>query len=402
MINYEKILFSLGLVLSLSTTFGQTNTEELNTNPTELAEKYNKLAKESLAKGNISQASESLAKLAKYENSKVWQVKNKDTKKDEFYYSQADLDTAVAKGNYAKPKEVILTPKYGFLLQTQVSDLANKELTAANSALDNKNYAVAGDKFINVYNLVEALGTKDEIYKYQAAISYYNANDFNKALSVIKDLAANNFTGVSANQPTNYNKDLYILGLNSLYNLKQYDTLLDEALGKYPKDIDINSIASSIYQITGNTDKLKTKIEENIKINPTDYLNYYNLGVLLMDDPAQEEKSRELFKKAIELNPKHVESYRNLTATYLKKDKVYVENINNNLGNSKQEKAVYNENLAKRKELFKDVIPYLEKIHELEPTDITIVKNLVVANRAIENTVKEEQYRALEKKLMGK
>jgi tetratricopeptide (TPR) repeat protein len=398
----KKILFSLGLVLSLSTTFGQTNTEELNTNPTELAEKYNKLAKESLAKGNISQASESLAKLAKYENSKVWQVKNKDTKKDEFYYSQADLDTAVAKGNYAKPKEVILTPKYGFLLQTQVSDLANKELTAANSALDNKNYAVAGDKFINVYNLVEALGTKDEIYKYQAAISYYNANDFNKALSVIKDLAANNFTGVSANQPTNYNKDLYILGLNSLYNLKQYDTLLDEALGKYPKDIDINSIASSIYQITGNTDKLKTKIEENIKINPTDYLNYYNLGVLLMDDPAQEEKSRELFKKAIELNPKHVESYRNLTATYLKKDKVYVENINNNLGNSKQEKAVYNENLAKRKELFKDVIPYLEKIHELEPTDITIVKNLVVANRAIENTVKEEQYRALEKKLMGK
>lgn len=398
----KKILFSLGLVLSLSTTFGQTNTEELNTNPTELAEKYNKLAKESLAKGNINQASESLAKLAKYENSKVWQVKNKDTKKDEFYYSQADLDTAVAKGNYAKPKVVILTPKYGFLLQTQVSDLANKELTAANSALDNKNYAVAGDKFINVYNLVEALGTKDEIYKYQAAISYYNANDFNKALSVIKDLAANNFTGVSANQPTNYNKDLYILGLNSLYNLKQYDALLDEALGKYPKDIDINSIASSIYQITGNTDKLKTKIEENIKINPTDYLNYYNLGVLLMDDPAQEEKSRELFKKAIELNPKHVESYRNLTATYLKKDKVYVENINNNLGNSKQEKAVYNENLAKRKELFKDVIPYLEKIHELEPTDITIVKNLVVANRAIENTAKEEQYRALEKKLMGK
>ena len=398
----KKILFSLGLVLSLSTAFGQTNTEELNTNPTELADKYNKLAKENLAKGDINKASENLAKLAKYENSKVWQVKNKDTKKDEFYYSQADLDAAISKGNYAKPKEVVLAPKYGFLLQTQVSDLANKELTAANTALENKNYALAGDKFINVYNLVEALGTKDDLYRYQAAISYYNANDFNKALTVIKNLASNNFTGISANQPTNYNKDLYILGLNSLYNLKQYDSLLDEALAKYPKDVDINSIASSIYQITGNTDKLKTKIEENIKINPTDYLNYYNLGVLLMDDPAQEEKSRELFKKAIELNPKHVESYRNLTATYLKKDKVYVENINNNLGNSKQEKAIYNENLAKRKELFKDVIPYLEKIHELEPTDITIVKNLIVANRAVENTAKEEQYRALEKKLNNK
>ena len=228
----KKILFSLGLVLSLSTAFGQTNTEELNTNPTELADKYNKLAKENLAKGDINKASENLAKLAKYENSKVWQVKNKDTKKDEFYYSQADLDAAISKGNYAKPKEVVLAPKYGFLLQTQVSDLANKELTTANTALENKNYALAGDKFINVYNLVEALGTKDDLYRYQAAISYYNANDFNKALTVIKNLASNNFTGISANQPTNYNKDLYILGLNSLYNLKQYDSLLDEALAK--------------------------------------------------------------------------------------------------------------------------------------------------------------------------
>ncbi len=398
----KKILFSLGLVLSLSTAFAQTNTEETNTNPSELAEKYNKLAKENLAKGDISKASESLAKLSKYENSKVWQVRNKDTKKDEFYYSQADLNAAIANGNYAKPKEVALTPKYGFLLQSQVSELANKELTAANTALETKKYAEAGDKFINVYNLVEALGTKEDLYKYQAAISYYNANNFNKALSVIKELAANNFTGISANQPTNYNKDLYFLGLNSLYNLKQYDPILDEALAKYPKDLDINSIATNIYQITGNTEKLKSKIEENIKINPTDYLNYYNLGVLLMDDSAQEEKSRELFKKAIELNPKHVESYRNLTATYLKKDKVYVENINNNLGNSKQEKAIYNENLAKRKELFKEVMPYLEKIHELEPNDIAVVKNLIVANRALENTAKEEQYRALEKKLNSK
>lgn len=398
----KKILFSLGLVFSLSTAFGQTNTEELTTNPSELADKYNNLAKQSLAKGDVTNASQSLAKLSKYENSKVWQVRNKDTKKDEFYYVQADLDAAIANGNYAKPKEVTLTPKYGFLLQSQVSNLANQELTAANTALEAKNYTLAGDKFVNVYNLVEALGSKDEIYKYQAAISYYNANDFNKSLDIIKKLAASNFTGISANQSTNYNKDLYILGLNSLYNLKKYDAFLDEALAKYPKDIDINSIASSIYQITGNTSKLKAKIEDNIKINPTDFLNYYNLGVLLMDDPQQEEKARELFKKSIELNPKHIESYRNLSATYLKHDKIYVDNINNNLGNSKQEKAIYAENLAKRKELFKEVIPYLEKIHELEPTDITIVKNLIVANRTLENSAKEEQYRALEKKLNSK
>lgn len=395
----KKILFSLGLVLSLSTAFGQVNTEELNTNPAQLAEKYNALAKENLTKGDVTKASESLSKLAKYENGKVWQVRNKDTKKDEFYYSQADVDTAVAGGNYAKPKEITLAPKYGFLLQSQVSDLANKQLTDANNNLDTKKYDEAAQNFLNVYNLVEALGTKEEVYKYQAAISYYNGAKYEKGLAIIKELAKNNFTGVSANQTKNLNRDLYVLALNSLYSLKQYDPILDEALAKYPTDIDINSLATSIYQVTGNGDKLKSKIEENIKINPTDHLNYYNLGVLLMDDSSTEAKAQELFRKSIELNPKHVESYRNLVATYLTKDKSYTEKINNNLGNSKAEKAIYNENIAKRKELFSTVIPYLEKIHELDPKDITVVKNLAIAHRTVENTEKEDFYRALEKKM---
>ena len=395
----KKLLFSLGLVLSLSTAFAQTNTEELNTNPTQLAEKYNNLVKDNLAKGDVTNASENLAKLTKYENGKVFQVRNKETKKDEFYYTQTELDAAIAKGNYAKPKEIALTPKFGFLLQSQVSTLANNQLNEANTALDAKQYEAAGQKFLNVYNLVQALGTKEEIYKYQAAISYYNANKLEKALDIIKDLAKNDFTGVSANQTKNYNKDLYILGLNSLYNLKKYDPILDEALEKYPTDIDINTLASSIYQATGNADKLKAKIEGNIKINPTDHLNYYNLGVLTMEEAGQEEKARELFKKSIELNPNHVESYKNLVASMLTKDKTYVENINNNLGTSKQEKAIYNENIAKRKALFTEVVPFLEKIHELEPTNLTIIKNLSTAYKTLENSAKEDQFRALEKKI---
>ena len=65
----------------MSTSFAQTNTEELTTEPTVLAEKYNKSAKENLAKGDVTKASQELAKLTKYENCKVWQVKNKDSKK---------------------------------------------------------------------------------------------------------------------------------------------------------------------------------------------------------------------------------------------------------------------------------------------------------------------------------
>lgn len=384
----------------MSTSFAQTNTEELTTEPTVLAEKYNKSAKENLAKGDVTKASQDLAKLSKYENGKVWQVKNKDSKKDEFYYSQADLDKATAGGNYAKAKEVALQPKYGFLLQSEVSNLANKELDAANKAMDAKQFAEAGTKFLNVFNLVEALGTKEDIYKYQAAICFYNANDYDKSLTILKELAAKGFTGKSANQTKDYNRDMYVLALNGLYNAKKYDAIVEEATTKYPKDADINNIATGIYQVSGNADKMTKRIEEAIKINPNDAQNYYNLGVLYLDDASKAAESKNLFKKAIELNPKHFESYNNLVLAILQPDKEIVETMNNNLGTSKKEKEIYNANEVKRKALFTEAAPYLEKMYEIQPENRQVIRNLIQAYKTLGNDQKENFYRDAEKKLV--
>ena len=395
----KKLLFSLGLVLAMSTSFAQTNTEELTTEPTALAEKYNKLAKDHLAKGDITKASQDLAKLTKYENGKVWQIRNKDTKKDEFYYSQADLDKAIAGGNYAKAKEITLQPKFGFLLQSEVSNTANKELDAANKAMDAKQFSEAAVKFINVYNLVEALGSKEDIYKYQAAICHYNANEFDKSLTVIKDLAAKNFTGISANQTKNYNRDMYVLALNGLYNAKKYDAIVEEAIAKYPNDADINTISTAIYQVSGNADKMRQRIEESIKIDPKNPTNFFNLGVLYLDEEGKTEEAKGLFKKAIELNPKHFEAYNNLVLAILKDDSKLVDIMNNNLGTSKKEKEIYNANEAKRKALFNEAVPYLEKMFEIEPTNRQVIRNLIQANKTLGNDQKETFYRDAEKKL---
>ncbi|HJD87570.1 MAG TPA: tetratricopeptide repeat protein [Empedobacter falsenii] len=396
----KKLLFSLGLVLAISTSFAQTNSEELTTEPTVLAEKYNKSAKENLAKGDVTKASQDLAKLSKYENGKVWQVKNKDTKKDEFYYSQADLDKATAAGNYAKAKEVALQPKYGFLLQSEVSNLANKELDAANKAMDAKQYTEAGTKFLNVYNLVEALGTKEDIYKYQAAICFYNANDYDKSLTILKELAAKGFTGKSANQTKDYNRDMYVLALNGLYNAKKHDEIVEEAIDKYPTDADINNIATGIYQVSGNSDKMLKRIEEAIKINPNDAQNYYNLGVLYLDDKSKTEEAKKMFQKSIELNPKHFESYNNLVLAILQADKEIVEAMNNNLGTSKKEKEIYNANETKRKALFTEAVPYLEKMYEIQPENRLVIRNLIQAYKTLGNDQKETFYREAEKKTL--
>ncbi|RRT86390.1 tetratricopeptide repeat protein [Empedobacter falsenii] len=396
----KKLLFSLGLVLAMSTSFAQTNTEELTTEPTVLAEKYNKSAKENLAKGDVTKASQDLAKLSKYENGKVWQVKNKDSKKDEFYYSQADLDKATASGNYAKAKEVALQPKYGFLLQSEVSNLANKELDAANKAMDAKQFAEAGNKLINIYNLSNVLGDKNDIYYYQAAINYNYANDYDKSLAIIKELAAKGFTGKSANQTKDYNRDMYVLALNGLYNAKKYDAIIEEALVKYPKDADINNLSAAIFQVSGNNDKLLTLYKEAIKIEPNNSVNYYNLGTFYIDDSSKLEEAKGMFKKAIELNPKYSEAYNNLVMAILRPDKEIVEAMNNNLGKSKKEIETFNANEAKRKALFTEAVPYLEKMYELDSSNKQIIRNLIQAYKTLGNDQKENFYRDAEKKLV--
>ena len=286
------------------------------------------------------------------------------------------------------------------MLQSEVSNTANKELDAANKAMDAKQFSEAAVKFINVYNLVEALGSKEDIYKYQAAICHYNANEFDKSLTVIKDLAAKNFTGISANQTKNYNRDMYVLALNGLYNAKKYDAIVEEAIAKYPNDADINTISTAIYQVSGNADKMRQRIEESIKIDPKNPTNFFNLGVLYLDEEGKTEEAKGLFKKAIELNPKHFEAYNNLVLAILKDDSKLVDIMNNNLGTSKKEKEIYNANEAKRKALFNEAVPYLEKMFEIEPTNRQVIRNLIQANKTLGNDQKENFYRDAEKKLV--
>lgn len=392
----KKFVLTLGLVLALgSVTFAQ----DLTTEPTKLAEKHYNEAKKLLTSGNASKAAVELVALNKYENGKVYTVRNKDSKKDEYYYSQEELDKAIAGGNYAKPKTQDLTPKYTLLINSEVSNLANKTLEEANAALDKKDYKTAAPKFVDIYNLTKALGATDELYKYQAAISYYNANDFTNSLNIIKELAAANFTGKTETQTKDYNRDLYVLALNNLYTSKTYDPILDEALAKYPNDADISTLATAIYQLTGNGEKMKSQLEESIKINPNDQASLYNLGTLYLQD-NEIEKAKETFKKSLALNPNHLESNVNMALSILNDEREYVEKINANLGTSKDQRAIYEEFTKKRKDAYTEALPYLLKAHELDKTSIQYVKYLINAYRATENQSKEDEFRALEKSLV--
>ena len=71
--------------------------------------------------------------------------------------------------------------------------------------------------------------------------------------------------------------------------------------------------------------------------------------------------------------------------------------MNNNLGTSKKEKEAYAANETKRKALFTEAVPYLEKMYELDPTNRVVVRNLIQAYKALGNDQKETFYLNAEK-----
>ena len=92
-------------------------------------------------------------------------------------------------------------------------------------------------------------------------------------------------------------------------------------------------------------------------------------------------------------------AYTNLALVKIKPEKEYVDIMNANLGNSAKEKKTYQEYSQKRKDLYKEVIPYLEKAFELDKTNYDAAKTLRQAYQAAEMFDKEDAMRAIEKSL---
>ena len=152
---------------------------------------------------------------------------------------------------------------------------------------------------------------------------------------------------------------------------------------------------------TGNTEQFLNSLLENIKNNPNDASNYYNVGTVYMEK-NEDAKAIEYFEKAIQKDPKYKNAYNNLALVKVKKEKEYVDIINANLGNSSKEKQNYKEYTEKRKNLYIEIIPLLEKAFELDRTDYNAAKTLRQAYQAAEMFDKEDELRAIEKQLQPK
>ena len=311
------------------------------------------------------------------------------------------------------------------LLTTLIGDISNKGI----KQYQEKDYSNGKVTLYKTY----ALSKKDTAFLEYAATAAYLDKDFDLSLKHFKKLKELGYTGIA----TTFTATNIESGKTESFGSKsQMDLLVKAGQYKEPKvDVSESKSASVIKNIAwilvekGEVENAMSAVQEARKIDPKDInmllteanlllkldkkdefaalmkeailqdpnnaMLHFNVGVINQEQ-GNMEVAKDYYNNAIELDPNYSDAYINLGAIILERDKVLVEEMNNNLSNFKKYDAIK----AKQLELYKEVLPYYEKAYtlkkeETKEDDIDIVRTLMSMYENLEMTDKFKEMKAI-------
>ncbi len=350
-----------------------------------------------------------------------------DKIKAQYYFYLAKVSNELEKFNDAIAAydnlKSINDSSYSTIIKTEFDFLYSQiETSIINSAVEdnrNSNYSVASDKLLMAYRMNEE---KNKDYLYYAAGSAVNSKEYEKALDYYVELKENNYTGVIdeyyiTNNETGEEEKVSETEFDLLKSSKDYSNpRVGQTESRYPEivknialiyvqqgknDVAIEAIkearsiqpddtslilneADLYIRISNNSDdeserdlyrkKFKELMELAITKDPENGILYYNLGVI-SSEQGENDSALEYYKMAIEFKPDYVDAYLNLVAVILDGEQSIVDEMNN-LGTSKKDNIRYDELKVERENLYKECIPFLEKLIEVSPTNIDALNTL--------------------------
>jgi tetratricopeptide (TPR) repeat protein len=297
------------------------------------------------------------------------------------------------------------------------------EIELVNLAVqDNKNedFISASKRLYDAY-LINPDKDENVNYLYFAASSSVNGNDYQVALEYYNKLKKMNYTGIVSEyfitpvetqieekvSETEYNlfkssKDYtnprvgktesrlpeIVKNIALIYvQLGETDmavTAIEDARKIRPDDLNLLLSEADLYMKLGNKEKFKTLMQEAITKDPDNAILYYNLGVINTEQ-GELEDAMNYYKKSLELDPNYASTYLNLVGLILEGEEALVEQMNElATSNKRSDFEKYDKLKQDREDLYASCLPYLEKLIEIDPTNIEALKTAKIFTTLLE------------------
>jgi tetratricopeptide (TPR) repeat protein len=292
--------------------------------------------------------------------------------KDENYKKLSSDPLTVAYDSYLKALSLDEKDKFSksvkIKLTLLISDLTNQAVAAFNE----ENYEKALKSFEQIMSIeqtptfkVDDPNSVDTVIIFNAGLAAYNAQKYDKAIEFYKNAAKYKYNGARTYQL-----------ISSSYLLKK-DTVgaldvLKEGLKEYPANGTILVEVINIYLNANKVDDALKYLDIAISQDPKNSSYFFAKGTLF-DKLQKTDEATECYLKAIEFKEDYFDAYYNLGALYYNKGVKQVD-VANAIPSNQPEK--YEQEKEKADVEFKKAIPYMEKAHEINPTDKFTMESL--------------------------
>jgi len=292
--------------------------------------------------------------------------------KDENYKKLNADPLTVAFDSYLKALQLDDKDRFGKSVKIKLTLLIGDLTNQAVAAFNEENYEKALRSFEQIIAIEQTPVYKadepnavDTVIIFNAGLAAYNAQNYDKAIDYYRQAAKYKYNGAKT----------YSL-ISSSYMQKK-DTVgalqvLQDGLKEYGENGALLVEVINIYLNANKVDDAMKYLEIAISKDPKNSSYYFAQGTLY-DKLLKTEEATNSYLKAIEYKEDYFDAYYNLGALYYNKGVKQVD-VANAVPSNQPEK--YEEEKNKADIEFKKAIPYMEKAHEINPTDKFTMESL--------------------------
>lgn len=222
-------------------------------------------------------------------------------------------------------------------------------------------FLAAAQNFAKVYEVKSLLGQKDLDALSNAGLCYLRIEDYQNTIKIYEQLKTDGY-----NKPEVYSN--LATAYLSTDNETKTEEVLKEGVAKFPQDQSLMIASINLYLKQNKPDEAINVIDKAIALDPNNHTLYFAKGDCYSKEGNLEE-AKKAYEQAIEKKPDYLDALYNLGAMYVNAAVPKLEEANE-LPFSEQDK--YNNLLKEADELIRKALPYMEKAHQMDSSDIVI------------------------------